>query len=126
MSADPRFVVWIVDDAESVRKSIAAVLSTADILVHDYASANEFLMEFVPTEPSCIILDHQMPEMTGLEVLQHLRQQGVTTPVIIITGRGDSMLKERALQAGAVTMLNKPVDGEELITIIESVMRNRT
>lgn len=126
MTTNTGIVVWIVDDAESVRKSIAAVLSMADILVRDYGSASEFLEDFVPGEPGCIIVDHHMPGMTGLDLLMHLRKQGVGTPVIVITGQGDAMLKEKALRAGAATMLHKPVDGDELIILINKVMANKS
>lgn len=122
MNSDPRLVVWIVDDAVSVRKSIGAVLETADILVRDYGSAGEFLADFAPTQPSCVIVDHHMPDMTGLELLIQLRKQGVTVPVIVITGQGDPLLKQKALQAGALTMLHKPVDGDELIALIEGAV----
>lgn len=125
MTKEPRLVVWIVDDAISVRKSIGAVLETADIEVRDFGSAAEFLAEFVPIESSCLIVDHHMPDMTGLELLLHLRKEGNTVPVIVITGRGDAVLKEQALRAGAATLLHKPVDGDELITLIESLVANR-
>jgi two-component system response regulator FixJ len=124
VTANPRLVVWIVDDAEAVRKSIAAVLFTADIFVRDYGSATEFLKDFKPSEPGCIIVDHHMPDMTGLDLLLHLRKQGISVPVIVITGQGDAVLKQKALQAGAASMLHKPVDGEELIGLIEEVMAN--
>jgi FixJ family two-component response regulator len=63
--------------------------------------------------------------MTGLELLLHLRREGITIPVIVITGRGDEMLRQKAIQAGAVNLLYKPVDGEELIALIESVLPAR-
>jgi two-component system response regulator FixJ len=125
VTEDPPLIVWIVDDTFSVRKSIGAVLETADIVVRDYGSAKEFLADFVPREPACLVADHHMPDMTGLELLLHLRKRGITIPVIIITGRGDPVLKQKALKAGAVAALDKPVDGEELITLIESVIANR-
>jgi two-component system CheB/CheR fusion protein len=125
VTKDPRIVVWIVDDAISVRKSIAAVLEAADLVVRDYGSADEFLADFAPMEPGCVVVDHHMPGMTGLELLLHLRREGITVPVIVITGRGDAVLKEKALKAGAVTMLHKPVDGDELITLIECVVSDR-
>jgi FixJ family two-component response regulator len=125
VTANTGLVVWIVDDAEAVRKSLAAVLSTADIIVRDYGSAKEFLEDFSPGEPGCIIVDHHMPDMTGLELLMHLRNQGIDVPVIVITGQGDEVLKEKALKAGAMTMLHKPVDGEELIRRIEEIMANK-
>ncbi len=126
MTKESHLVVWIVDDAESVRKSIAEVLFTADIIVRDYGSAAEFLADFEPCDTSCIIVDQHMPDMTGLELLTHLREKGIAVPVIVITGQGDASLQEKALKAGAVTMLHKPVDGEELITLIESVIVNKS
>jgi FixJ family two-component response regulator len=61
MMSDPRLVVWIVDDAVSVRKSIGAVLETSDITVRDYGSARDFLAEFTPPAAGCLIVDHHMP-----------------------------------------------------------------
>jgi two-component system response regulator FixJ len=118
-------IVWIVDDAIAVRKSIAAVLESADIVVRDYGSAAEFLADFAPVESSCVVMDHHMPDMTGLELLLHLRKEGISVPVIVISGRGDPMLKEKAIKAGAVTLLHKPFDGEELITLIEGAVANK-
>jgi two-component system response regulator FixJ len=93
--------------------------------VRDYGSAGEFLADFAPVEPSCLIVDHHMPDMTGLELLMQLRKNGITVPVIVITGKGDPVLKQKALEAGAVTMLHKPVDGDELIALIETVIAGR-
>ena len=73
-----RLVVWIVDDAISVRKSIAAVLETT-VVVRDFGSAREFLADFAPG-PGCLILDHHMPDMTGLELLHHLRRRDCRSP----------------------------------------------
>jgi FixJ family two-component response regulator len=125
MSAEPRLVVWIVDDAVSVRKSIGAVLETSDITVRDYGSARDFLADFLQPADGCLIVDHHMPDMTGLELLLHLRQLGHSIPVIVITGKGDAALRDKAIKAGAVNLLYKPVDGEELITLIESVRPQR-
>lgn len=124
MPAGKGTVVWIVDDVESVRKSIAAVLETANMAVCDYPSAAEFLAEFKPGAIGCLIVDHHMPEMTGLELLQHLQARSGAPPTIVITGQGDEALKKRILDAGAMTMLNKPVDADELIQLIERAMLN--
>jgi FixJ family two-component response regulator len=125
MGTAKRTVVWVVDDVESVRKSIAAVLETANMAVCDYASAAEFLSEFKPGAVGCLIVDHHMPDMTGLELLRHLQAQSGAPPTIVISGQGDGRLKERVLSAGAIAMLNKPVDAGELIGLIERVTLNR-
>src|SRR4051812_41636572 len=124
MGADAQGLVWIVDDAESVRKSLSAVLETADMAVRDYPSAAAFLADFDPAIPGFLIVDHQMPEMTGLELLQALRARGDMPPAIVITGDGDAALKTKVLAAGGLAMLNKPVDGDELIVMLEKLKAN--
>jgi two-component system CheB/CheR fusion protein len=126
MTAEKRPVVSVVDDVESIRKSIAAVLETANMAVCDYASAAAFLADFKPGAVGCLIVDHDMPDMTGVELLQHLQVVLGAPPAIAITGRDDPGLNERFLAAGAVTVLNKPVDASELFTLIEQVTLNRT
>jgi FixJ family two-component response regulator len=125
MGTAKRTVVWVVDDAESVRKSIAAVLETANMAVCDYASAADFLADFKPGAVGCLIVDHQMPDMTGLELLRHLQAESGAPPTIVISGHGDEKLKRHVMSAGAITMLNKPVDAGELIELIERVTLNR-
>jgi FixJ family two-component response regulator len=125
MGTAKRTVVWVVDDVESVRKSIAAVLETANMAVCDYASAADFLADFKPGAVGCLIVDHHMPDMTGLELLQHLQAESGAPPTIVISGQGDERLKQHVMSAGAITMLNKPVDADELIELIERVTLNR-
>jgi len=125
MGTGKRTVVWVVDDVESVRKSIAAVLETANMAVCDYASAADFLAEFKPGAVGCLIVDHHMPDMTGLELLRHLQAQSGAPPTIVISGHADERLRAHVMSAGAVTMLNKPVDADELIELIERVTLNR-
>jgi two-component system, chemotaxis family, CheB/CheR fusion protein len=124
MGTGKRTVVWVVDDVESVRKSIAAVLETANMAVCDYASAADFLAEFKPGAVGCLIVDHHMPDMTGLELLQHLQAGAGAPPTIVISGHGDARLKDHVMSAGAISMLNKPVDAGELIELIERVTLN--
>jgi len=126
MAPGHKAVVWIVDDAESVRKSLAAVLETAAMVVREFPSARAFLSEFDPEEVGCLVVDHHMPDMTGLELLQHLKALGAVPPAIVITGDGDGALKQRVLEAGALAMLNKPVDGDELIVMLEKLTLNAT
>ncbi len=93
--------------------------------MRDYGSAAEFLADFSPDITGCLVVDHHMPDMTGLELLILLRNQGIDIPVIVVTGQGDSVLKKKVEDAGAVTMLHKPVNGNELGALIRSVMPNK-
>jgi FixJ family two-component response regulator len=119
-----RTLVWLVDDVESVRKSIAAVLETADMRVCDYPSAADFLADFKPGTTGCLIVDHHMPGMTGLELLKHLNAGSAAPPTIVISAHGDKALRNRIMAAGAVAMLDKPVDAGELIAVVERALVN--
>lgn len=114
------FIVWLVDDAASVRKSIRAVLETSDFTVRDFPSAKEFLAEFQPGSAGCLVVDQHMPEMSGIDLLQHLNARGIAPHAIVITGQGNSAMRAKALVAGAFALLDKPVDGVELIALIET------
>ena len=111
-------VVWVVDDVKSVRESIAAALGAAGLAVRDYGSARAFLADFKPTGRGCLVLDYNMPEMTGLELLQKLAKDQSLPPTIVITGHGNKALEEKLLAAGAIAMLDKPVDADELAALI--------
>jgi two-component system, LuxR family, response regulator FixJ len=108
-------LVHVVDDDEAVRDSTRVLLESYGMEVRDYASAQDFLAANRKNPTGCLLLDLHMPGMTGLELLEHLRRDGSNLPVIIITGRGDSVLKERAARAGAVALLDKPVDNDVLL-----------
>lgn len=124
MAAQKRTVVWIVDDVESVRKSIAAVLETANMAVCDYASAAEFLAAFKPGAIGCLVVDQNMPQMSGVELLQHLQRTPGAPPSIMITAHGATELKKKAHAAGARAVVEKPVDADDLIALIEKTMLN--
>jgi FixJ family two-component response regulator len=106
----------VVDDDEAVRDSMCALLESYGIEVCAYASAREFLVASRAQPKGCVLLDLHMPGMSGLELLETLQAQGSKVPVIAITGRSDSALKERAARAGAVTLLDKPVTDDKLMT----------
>ncbi|MGH6829092.1 MAG: response regulator transcription factor [Rhizomicrobium sp.] len=118
MPAGQPAVVWVVDDVESVRKSIAAALEAAGLAVRDYGSARAFLSDFESGTRGCLVLDYNMPEMSGLELMQKLVTEGSLPPTIVITGHGSKAIEERLRAAGALTVLDKPVDADELIAVI--------
>jgi len=111
-------IVHVVDDDEAVRDSMRALLESYGIEVQAYASAREFLVAGPAQRRGCVLVDLHMPGMGGLELLEALKAQGSRIPVIAITGRSDSILKERATRAGAVTLLEKPVPDEALLSTL--------
>ncbi len=115
-------IVWVVDDTESIRTSVRAVLEARSHNVRTCASASEFLQQFVPGEAGCLIVDFQMPGLTGLELLKQLRVSGHTLPVIVVTGAGDATLAKRIVESGAIAMLPKPVDASHLVTLVEQAL----
>ena len=119
-------MVWVMDDAESVRKSLAAVLETATLAVRDFASVADFLAAFKTGAAACPILDHHMPDMTEFELLQQLQAGTGALSTIVVSGHRDDKLGEPVMSAGAVSTLNKPVDVDELIGRIERVTLNES
>jgi len=105
-----RRMVFVVDDDEAVRDSMCALLESAGIEVRDYASAIDFLRSTSLHTDGCLLLDVNMPGMSGIELLERLRSEGNQMPVIIMTARSDRTLKERVLRSGALEILDKPVD----------------
>lgn len=86
--------------------------------VHDYSSAVDFLNRGAEQFKGCLLLDLHMPIMSGIDLLEHMQSEGVSLPTIVITGRGDPMLRERALRSGALALIDKPVTDEVLLSAI--------
>jgi FixJ family two-component response regulator len=117
-----RETIFIVDDDESIRDSARALLESYDLVVEDFASARAFLEGFAEGRKGCLLLDVNMPEMDGLELLELLRDRKIEIPVIIVTAQNESGLQERAKRAGAFAFLEKPVD-ESLIETIDQALK---
>lgn len=113
--------VHVIDDDEAVRDSMRALLESLGIVVSDYASARDFLVRLETNPKGCVLLDLHMPGMTGLELLDLLRAKGFRIPVVVISGRSDGALKERVLRAGALALLEKPVDESTLMNELDRV-----
>ena len=119
--------VYLIDDDESVRKSVARLLRIAGYQVEAYASADEFLETCRMAEHGCIVLDLRMPGLSGEGLQDRLRTMKEALPVVIITGHGDLQVKASMMKKGAVAFLEKPFDAEELLDAIEAALaRNRT
>jgi two-component system, LuxR family, response regulator FixJ len=108
-------IVYIVDDDDITRKYLSAVLSAAQLICRTLESAEAFLLEYDPRQPGCLLLDVQMPGMTGLELQRQLNRRGAAIPVIFITGHGEIPMVVEALSEGAFGFLQKPVATETLL-----------
>lgn len=115
-------IVYILDDDDAVRDSTAFLLEANGIAAQTFGSPREFLRTFDPEQAACLLLDHHMPEMTGLEVLKQLRSRGIGTPVIVFSGRSDSQLDELFMECGVEATLHKPANDELLITTIQQAI----
>ena len=106
----------LVDDSSAVRESTRVLLKTVGLELLSYHSPVQFLQDL--PESSCILLDIRMPEMSGIEVYRRLREAGMETPVIFITGHGQVSMAVSAMRDGAFDFLEKPVDDQRLIDVI--------
>ena len=119
-------LIHIIDDEESVRRSVGFMLKTSGFAVRAWASGIDFLKDLHHADPGCILLDIRMPGMDGLQVQQVLHERGVTMPVIVLTGHGDVGVAVRAMRAGAVDFLEKPFEAEALLAAIEAAFERIT
>jgi FixJ family two-component response regulator len=115
-------VISVVDDDASVRAATNNLLSSHGYLVHTFASAEEFLLSARLDDSSCVIADVQMPVMSGLDLLDHMRARGHYAPFIFITAFPEESVRARALKAGAICFLSKPFAGPALINCLEAAL----
>lgn len=108
-------MVHIVDDDEAVRKSLHLLMQSEEIPAQTYASAEDFLDEHAQSKLGCLLLDVRMPGMSGMQLLDLLKQQDVAIPVVFITGHGDIAMAVQAMKAGAIDFIEKPFDSERLL-----------
>jgi FixJ family two-component response regulator len=115
-------VISVIDDDASVRTATNNLLSSHGYPIQTFVSADEFLQSARLKGSSCVIADVQMPGMSGLDLLTHMRAQGYTVPFIFITAFPDDGVRARALKAGAIGFLAKPFAGPALIDCIETTL----
>ncbi|HLJ64497.1 MAG TPA: chemotaxis protein CheB [Stellaceae bacterium] len=115
-------VIFVVDDDRATRQSMDDLLKENGWRVEGYAGANAFLEAYRPGTEGCVLVDAVMPGMSGLALLQRLKEKDRRLPAIMITGNGDVHMAVRAMQAGAVDFLEKPVGGDELIASIDRAL----
>jgi FixJ family two-component response regulator len=115
-------LVYLIDDDDGVRDSTKSLLTSASIEVSAHSTARAFFEVFDPANAGCIILDLHMPDMSGFQALDVLRERVNTVPVILFTGRSDSITDEIMKQSGAVALLSKPVADDTLIELVQHLI----
>lgn len=110
--------VFVVDDDAAVLKSMARILRGANVEARMFQSPTEFLANHDPDIPGCVLLDIAMPALNGLQLQIELSEHGIDRPIIFMTGQGDIPTSVRAMKAGAVDFLTKPVKAEHLLNAI--------
>jgi FixJ family two-component response regulator len=121
--SDPNFIVFMVDDDPLVRASVADLLDSAGLEVRTFGSATEFVQSKRPDRAACLILDVEMPGLSGLDLQAELTNSGIEMPIIFLTGRGDIPMSVRAMKAGAVEFLTKPFRTQELLDAVRQALR---
>jgi FixJ family two-component response regulator len=115
-------MVFVIDDDESVRKSLGRMLDAAHYSVELFESASEFLSRPAHPGPSCVIVDVQMPGLTGIELQKAFIQRGREEQLVFITGHGNIPMCAEAMKAGAVDFLPKPFKHKELLESVERAL----
>jgi FixJ family two-component response regulator len=114
--------VYVVDDDPSVRVAMERLLKSVGLTVKTFASAREFLDQATPEWSGCLIVDLRMPGMGGLDLQDQLSARKVSLPVIFLTGYGTVPASVRAMKAGAVDFLEKPVDDQTLLDAVHTAL----
>jgi FixJ family two-component response regulator len=118
----PRLRISIVDDDESIREALKSLMRSVQFDVEAFESAEAFLASEHSHHTSCLILDLSLPGMNGFDLQNHLNREERSIPVIFITAHADEASRQRALKAGAIDLLSKPVRREPLFRAIQSAV----
>jgi FixJ family two-component response regulator len=115
--------VFIVDDDDGMRRALGILMTTVGYQPAAFAGPREFLAKYDPSQPGCLVLDVRMPEMSGLEVQQHLNRNGSMLPVILVSGHGDIPMAVQAMKDGAFDFLQKPFRDQDLLDRINGALK---
>lgn len=107
--------VFVVDDDADLRESLGWLLESAGLQFKGYSTAQEFLDDYEPEKPGCLLLDVLMPGFSGLDLQEELRRRGVPPPIIIMTGHARVPMAVRALKGGAIDFIKKPFSDQSLL-----------
>ncbi len=116
-------IVFVIDDDDSVRRSLERLLRSVDLEVETFASAQDFLRKPMPDRPACVVLDLRLPGPSGLELQESLIRSGHDVPIVFISGHADVPSSVRAIKAGAIDFLQKPFGDQALLDIIHGALQ---
>lgn len=118
--------VYVIDDDESVRRSLVILLRSAGIQAQDYADAITFLRDLtrLASKHGCVVTDVRMPEMDGLELLQRIRESDISLPVIVMTGHGDVRMAVQAMKMGAFDFIEKPFETPAVLAAVGAALNS--
>ena len=122
--SEAQALVVVIDDDPDIRNALQGLLETVDLQAALYATASEFLASKRPQGPCCIVVDVRLPGLSGLDFQQQLARENIPIPVIFITGHGDIPMSVRAMKAGAVEFLTKPLRDQDLLDAIQAALRH--
>src|SRR5262249_270775 len=114
--------VFIVDDDESLRQALARLFLSVGLGARAYATPSEFLASKLSDIPSCLVLDIRLPGMSGLDFQAELGNANINIPIIFITGHGDIPMEVKAMKAGAVEFLTKPLREQDLLDAVRTAL----
>ncbi len=114
--------VFVVDDDAAIRKAVSRLLRSAGIAVAVFESPTEFLAQYDPNTPGCLVLDIAMPGFNGLQLQTALGEKGSVLPIIFLTGHGDVSKSVQAMKHGAFDFLTKPVKDKDLLTAVRAAI----
>ena len=121
-AARPTPIVFVVDDDVSVRQSLEPLIECVGMSPECFASARDFLVRPRPLVPSCLLLEINLPDLSGLDLQQQVAADRTEMPIIFVTGCVDVLLTVRAMKAGAVEFLTKPFDDDVLLAAIQNAI----
>src|SRR5580700_1951191 len=115
--------VFIIDDDRGMRQAVQDLVESVGLRAESFATGQEFLDKRRTSDPSCLVLDVRLPQMSGLDFQQRLTEIGVQIPIIFITAHGDIPMSVRALKSGAVEFLTKPFRDQDLLDAIQQALQ---
>ena len=115
--------VFVVDDDASTRELLAWLMKRHGLRVEVFPNARSFLKSYKPEMPGCLVVDLNMPGMSGLDLQQYLKEHGVSLPVLFLSGRADVPKAVKAVKEGAIDFIEKPFDYRRVVALIEDCLK---